>query len=264
MPIIDPERLESIITSALEDFYKRRLDSIDKLKLNDVLKRKNPYLYRAIGYTKANDIVEELLSAYIISSDEGMFGGAFFEKVALESCEGHESGNDSIDIEIHSESTVKAIAVKSGPSVFNSQSKKRQDQAFQKFFKILSKVQKQFDPIVGYCYGNKKSSKTKYIFKELAGQVFWEELTGDSEFYLKLINLMGDKPQEHYPVFREAYGATVNLFLGEFIKEFCFDDGRIDWEKLVKFNSGRKIEKSTKKKKSAAKKKTTREKTKKK
>ncbi len=248
MPIIESEKLETIICDALNDFYKRRLASIDKLKLNDVLKRKNPYLYRAIGYTKASEIVEELLRAYIISSDEGIFGGAFFEKVALESCDGHESGNDSIDIEIHLESTVKAIAVKSGPSVFNSQSKKRQDQAFKKFFKILSKVQKQFDPIVGYCYGNKKSSETKYIFKELAGQVFWEELTGDSEFYLKLIKLMGDKPQEHYPVFREAYGATLNLFLGKFINEFCFEDGRIDWEKLVKFNSGRKIKKSVKKK----------------
>lgn len=252
MPIINSKRLEKIVHSALDEFYERRSNNIAGLKLEKVLKRKNPYLYRAIGYVSANEIVEELLKAYITSSDEGIFGDAFFEKVAEQVSDGHKSMTDSVDIEIHTESGIKAYAVKSGPSVFNSMSKTRQKQAFEECRKRLSKMRKHFEAIVGYSYGNKKQSeKSKMPFKELAGQDFWEYLTGDPDFYLKLITLMGDKPKEHLPAFLESYSAALNRFVRDFIKDFCFEDGRIDWEKLVEFNSGRK---KTKKKAVAKKK----------
>lgn len=238
MPTLNPNKLKKIIHKALEEFYRRRLKNLSGLKLKTVLKRKNPYLYRAIGYVTASEIVEELLKAYITSSDEGIFGDAFFEKVALEASNGNPSMTDSVDVEIHTDKEIKAYAVKSGPSVFNAQSKTRQNQAFEECRKRLSKLRKHFEAIVGYGYGNKKSTKTKYNFKELAGQDFWTDLTGDSEFYLKLIQLMGDKPKEHLPAFRDAYSAALNRFVRDFIDDFCFEDGRIDWEKLVRFNSG--------------------------
>lgn len=31
--------------------------------------------------------------------------------------------------------------------------------------------------------------------------------------------------------------AALNKFTAEFVKDFCFPDGRIDWEKLVRFVS---------------------------
>ena len=57
--------LQNKIAELLDDFYRRRIDKIQTLKLKDALKRKNPYLYRAIGVQKASQIVEELLSAYM-------------------------------------------------------------------------------------------------------------------------------------------------------------------------------------------------------
>lgn len=238
MSVINSKQLEQIVQDALDEFYERRINNINTLKLRNVLKRKNPYLYRAIGYVTANEIVEELMKAYITSSDEGIFGDAFFETVAEQVSDGHKSMTDSVDIEIHTQDGIKAYAVKSGPSVFNAQSKARQNQAFEECRKRLSKMRKHFEAIVGYGYGNKQSKKTKYTFKELAGQDFWEDLTGDSDFYLKLIRLMGQKPKEHLPVFQDAFSAALNRFVRDFINEFCFDDGRIDWEKLVQFNSG--------------------------
>jgi hypothetical protein len=224
----------------LDEFYKRRTDKLSKLKLKTVLKRKNPYLYRALGYGTAPEIVGEILNAFITSSDEGIFGDAFFEQVAVAVSGGTKSLTDSVDLEIHADSGIKAFAVKSGTAVFNSQSKARQNQAFEECRRRLSKLRTHFEAVVGYAYGSKNPGMTKYTFREVAGQAFWEELTGDPEFYLKLINLMGTKPQEHRQQFDEIYNAALNRFVRDFIADFCLEDGRIDWVKLVRFNSAKK------------------------
>jgi hypothetical protein len=76
------QELQDLIAKALKDFYKRRLQRLGKLRLKQVLRRKNPYLYKAVGNRSAAEIVEGILSAYLSSSDEGIFGDAFFEPIA--------------------------------------------------------------------------------------------------------------------------------------------------------------------------------------
>ncbi|WP_336774146.1 PmeII family type II restriction endonuclease [Paenibacillus sp. MMO-58] len=238
--MIDAHQLEEKIGELLDEFYKRRTDKITGLKLKQTLKRKNPYLYRAIGVQKASEIVEGLLSAYMSSSDEGIFGDAFFEPLAKFVSGGVVSPSEGVDVAIETKTTYRAIAVKSGTSVFNAQSKRRQVDDFKALGNRLRKLQKHFDPIVGYSYGKKKQKNVETAaFRELAGQDFWEEITGDSEFYLKIIRLMKNKPQEHLLSYKQHWDAAVNRFTLEFIKGFCDVEGNIDWEKLVRFNSGR-------------------------
>lgn len=74
---------------------------------------------------------------------------------------------------------------------------------------------------------------------ELAGQDFWEELTGDPEFYLKLIHFIDRLPKTHIDAFEAAYQKAENRLIKEFTQLFCGDDGSIDWDALVRFNSGR-------------------------
>jgi hypothetical protein len=74
---MDTKELEVLIAKCLQDFYKRRLEKLEKLKLRTFLKRKNPYLFRAMGMQKASDIVERVLEAYISASDETIFGNVF-------------------------------------------------------------------------------------------------------------------------------------------------------------------------------------------
>lgn len=237
--MIDNDRLEAKISELLDDFYKRRIDKIRTLKLKHALSRKNPYLYRAIGVQKASDIVEGLLTAYMSSSDEGIFGDAFFEPLAKFASGGVVAPSEGVDVARETEGVYSAIAVKSGTNVFNAQSRRRQIDDFKALENRLRKLQKHFDPVVGYCYGKKQQSKnSKAPFRELAGQVFWEMITGDPDFYLKIICLMRDKPQEHLIEYRAAWDAAINRFTNEFFQEFCNEDGSIDWEKLVMFNSG--------------------------
>ena len=44
----------------------------------------------------------------------------------------------------------------------------------------LLKLHKEFDPVLAYSYGKKTSAPNeKKIYREVAGQLFWEEITGD-------------------------------------------------------------------------------------
>ncbi|MCL6616224.1 MAG: cytoplasmic protein, partial [Anoxybacillus ayderensis] len=65
--MIDVNELEAKIAELLDDFYLRRIQKVRTLRLRDALRRKNPYLYRAIGVQKASEIVEGLLLAYMSS-----------------------------------------------------------------------------------------------------------------------------------------------------------------------------------------------------
>ena len=66
---------------------------------------------------------------------------------------------------------------------------------------------------------------------------FGKEITGDENFYLKLITLMKDEPLKRMDKYQHDWDATVNKFTKEFIEDFCLTDGHIDWEKLTKFVS---------------------------
>ncbi len=231
---------EVIVAKLLNDFYVRRIAKLSGLKLRDALKRKNPYLFRAIGMHSAAEIVEGLLKAYMSSSDEGIFGDAFFEPLAKAVSNGTASPSEGADVVIETGNTYKAIAVKSGPSVFNAQSRRRQNQDFLALKSRMIKLQKQFDPIVGYCYGNKKTKPSESVsFRELAGQSFWEELTGDSGFYLQIIDAMRELPARHRQEFIVEWNKAVNRFTRDFIAEYCLTDGTIDWHKLTEMNCGR-------------------------
>lgn len=237
---MDTVQLEALIGELLNNFYTRRISNLNGLDLKKTLKRKNPYLYRAVGVSKASEIVEGILLAYTSSSDEGIFGDAFFEPLAKVVSGGVVSPSEGVDVAVESDTKYMAIAVKSGPAVFNAQSRRRQVDEFKKLKARLAKLQKMFDPVVGYSYGKKKQKKDSTAdFRELSGQAFWEEITGDADFYLKIVRLMQDKPQQHAVEYKQAWDAAVNRFTAAFIQEFCDDRGVILWEKIVEFNSGK-------------------------
>lgn len=232
----------SAIAKALNTFYVTLIEKIDGLDITNVMKRKNPYLYRAKAMENASEIVESVLNAFVSSSEETIFGNCFFEPVAIAASGGKKALAEGIDIMIQDDAsnTIYAIAVKSGPSVFNADSKKRQEQNFIAASKLAQQIKARYEAYIGYCYGKKNDSgkgKPK-IYQELAGKRFWAEITGDEDFYLKIIKFMGTLPEQYVVSYRESYNKAFNRLVREFSTEFCTPDGRIDWEKLVAFNSG--------------------------
>lgn len=234
------EEIVKAIAEALDNFYTSLITKVDALNIKKVLKRKNPYLFRAKAMNGASQIVEAILAAFVSSSEETIFGNVFFEPIATAAAQGQKALAEGVDIMVERDNTIYAIAVKSGTSVFNADSRKKQEQNFMAASKLAQQAKKRFVPIIGYGYGKKKAS-TKGLpkfYEELAGKNFWFELTGDEEFYIKLIRFMAELPEQYVANFDESYQKASNRLVKEFTNEFCNEDGSIDWEKMVEFNSG--------------------------
>jgi hypothetical protein len=247
---LNPEKLESLIKQCLNDFHERRIKTLEKLNLRRVLKRKNPYLFRALGTEQAAEIVKKILEAYVSSSDETIFGDAYFEQIARNLPNIQVSDGKGCDLILNEEKVIHAYALKSGPNPFNSSAKEKQHNEFMELKSRLMKLQKQFDPVLAYAYGRKnKLSSGKYIYRESSGQEFWKEITGDENFYLKLITLMKDEPLKRIDQYQHDWDATVNKFTKEFMEDFCLADGHINWEKLTQFVSASETLKLPKRKK---------------
>lgn len=246
---IDEATIVAEVAKAVEMFYERVIASMDNLDIEKVMKRKNPYLYKVKGVTNVAEIVSATLSAFVSSSEETVFGDAFFEPIALAVSGGTKSMAEGIDIEIHDaeNNSVTVYAVKSGPNVFNAQSRKKQVLSFMNAQVLARQAKERFLAYIGYGYGTKKGKpKTPRIYQELAGQAFWTELTGDPEFYVKLIGYIGDTPQAYIKEFQESYDKAYNRLIRDFTSLFCKEDGSIYWEKLVRFNSGSQKDKTPK------------------
>lgn len=243
MPINENYNEQAIveaIATALDAFYSSLIAKVNSLNIKSIMKRKNPYLFRAKAMNGAAQIVDAILAAFISSSEETIFGNVFFEPIACAAAQGQKALAEGVDIMVERDNTIYAIAVKSGTSVFNADSRKKQEQNFMAASKLAQQAKKRFVAMIGYSYGKKKASSRGLpkFYSELAGKEFWTELTGDEEFYIKLIRLMDRLPEKYVEDFDEAYQKAANRLVKEFTIEFCYDDGGIDWEKLVRFNSG--------------------------
>jgi hypothetical protein len=105
-------------------------------------------------------------------------------------------------------------------------------------------MQKAYDPLLGHGYGRYWSNAGEARnYRDRSGQAFWEELTGDPDFYIKLIALMRNEPLKYKEEFQPIWAGVINKLTLEFSTEFCQADGRIDWVKLVQFVSAKPIEK---------------------
>ena len=90
------------VETNIKTFHAKRLASLDELKLSAILKRKNPYLFKAKNILTAQDIVKALLDAHLSSQEETIFG-EFLEQLAIFICEnvygGTKSAAEGIDLE---------------------------------------------------------------------------------------------------------------------------------------------------------------------
>ncbi len=232
------------IAQKIEVFHKRRLDKLMELRLDEVLRRKNPYLFRAKALETAQELVSSILDAHLSSQEEGIFG-EFLEELARfvsqKSCGGRKSSSSGIDLEFTRDGTYYLVSIKSGPNWGNSQQIERMKDNFRRAARTLRTNNRVATPIVavdGCCYGKDESPDKGEYFK-YCGQRFWEFLSGDTNLYVEIIEPLGQVARQRNVNFLVEYGKVINKFSLEFGKQYCRADGAILWEKLVKFNSGK-------------------------
>lgn len=222
-------------------FHQKRIQSVDKLKLKRVLKRKNPYLFKAKNVLTAEQIIKLLVDAHISSSEEGIFGD-WLEGLAIFINEkvfsGRKSGITGIDLEFDSNGFRNIVTIKSGPNWGNSSQIKKMRSDFITAKKALrtSNSRLNIACINGCCYG-KDNNPDKGDYFKYCGQKFWEFISGNSDLYTDIIEPLGYKAKEKNEEFLQSYAKMINKFTKEFANTFCDNDGNIDWNSLVKFNS---------------------------
>lgn len=222
----------------IQPFYQIRLSRLNELSLRSVLKRKNPYLFKAKNITTAQDFVTELLQAHLSSQEETIFG-TYLEQLAIFVCSkvynGFKSSAGGIDLEFEKDAARYIVAIKSGPNWGNSMQIAKMRLDFQKAKRILGTNTAKTNVIAvnGCCYGrDNRPDKGDYL--KLCGQAFWTFISGDNDLYVKIIEPLDEEVMRENKEFRTEYPRKVNQLTREFLNEFC-NAGDIDWAKLLRF-----------------------------
>lgn len=243
---INLKEVEEYVEKNISLFHKRRLEFVEtKIKFNKILEQKNPYLFKAKNILTAQDLVKGFLDAFLQSQEETLFGD-FIEGLAIFVADkvygAKKTDLVGMDLEFEKDSVMYIVEIKAGWNWGNSSqikqlkinaknAKEKREKETQKTVKILN----------GCCFGKKKNKyPEKDGYQKICGQEFWHLISNEEDFYIEIVEPIGYRAKERNEEFQEAYAILVNKFTMEFAINFC-DDGRINWEKLLQFNSGKKI-----------------------
>ena len=181
-------------------FHEKRIQSVDDLKLSKVLKRKNPYLFKAKHVLTADQIVRGIVDAHISSNEETIFGD-WLEGLAIfinsKVYGGYKSGIVGIDLEFDKDGYRNIVTIKSGPNWGSSSQIIKLAADFKRAKTTLrtSNSQLNIRAINGCCYGrDNKPDKGDYL--KYCGQRFWEYISGNDNLFIEIIEPLGYKAKE--------------------------------------------------------------------
>lgn len=241
MEQISMDEIDAYINVSMVDLQCRRIKALGEIKLDDLL-GKNPFNIRANNILTAADLISGLLEAFLSSSEEKLFGD-FLEELAVfiadKTCAGHKSTAPGIDLEFINNGVYYVVSVKSGPNWGNSSQQKKLEEDLRTAVARLkqSKHAQNIQPVLGICYGK---TRTAYLrgYMKVVGQNFWYLISENRDLYLDIIEPIGYRAREHNQEFEQELSGVKNNFTRLFIERFCDETGRIDWPRLVQFNSG--------------------------
>ena len=245
--VLRPLNLDDVrdyVNDNIGQFHEGRLKKLEGLKLRELLRRKNPYLFRAKNVVTSHDLLDSFLQASLSSSEEERFG-QFLEALAIfvseKTCNGRKSAVPGVDLEFTNDGIQYLVSVKSGPNWGNSA---QQEKLADHFGSAVSRIKQNdrtapVESILGCCYGRLKTKyNKKYGWTKIVGQSFWHFLSDSDGLYEDIIEPIGHMARERNTEFEDGRGALLNKLSLEFSKDFCDEEGHIDWPKLVEFNSG--------------------------
>ncbi len=137
---ITQAQITEYVKKNIPNFHKERLEKLRKLKLQKVLSRKNPYLFKTKGLLTSRELVKAILDAHLSSSEETVLGG-FLEGLAVFICGkvygGGKSAANGIDLEFVKDGRKYFVSIKSGPNWGNSEQIKKLRMVFKKSVKSM-------------------------------------------------------------------------------------------------------------------------------
>lgn len=242
MKILNLDDVRNYVNENIVDFHQRKLKSLEDLKLEKLL-TKNPYLFKAKNLVTPQSLIEDLLNAFLSSSEEKFFGD-FLEGLAVfvaeQTCEGHKSTAQGVDLEFFNKDTHYIVSIKSGPNWGNSSQQDKLEQDLKTAVARLKQSHhaRNIQPVLGICYGKTKTSFIRGYMK-IVGQSFWYLISENPNLYTDIVEPIGHHAEEHNNAFAIEKNKIVSRFTIEMgNKFFNSTTGEVDWIKLIQFNSG--------------------------
>jgi site-specific DNA-methyltransferase (cytosine-N4-specific) len=236
----------------MKPFHAKRLDALQRMRLQDILRKKNPYLFKAKNIETAGDLAHSIIDAFLSSQEETMFGNlleGFAIYVAHKQWGGVKSKRPSLDLEFLRDNCYYIVSIKSGTAWGNSD----QIRAMKTHFKAArvalrnEGISAEIVAVNGCIYGKEhtpykadKEDAEKNYYK-YAGQEFWRFLSGDDTLYQEIIAPIHEQASQQDFLFRNAYTAKINELTREFSVNFLDASNQIDWVKLVNMYPGARM-----------------------
>ena len=195
MNTISQEKIIEYISKEIVNFHDNKLKCLQQLNLKSILKKKNPYLFKAKNINIATDLICELTDAVLSASEEKIFGD-FLEDLAIfianKIYSGRKSSSTGIDLEFVKDNIHFLVSIKSGPNWGNSSQQNKQQIDFQKAVAVLKQSRHSINvnPVLGICYGKTKTNHLRGYLK-IVGQSFWHFLSGNENLYTDIIEPLG-------------------------------------------------------------------------
>lgn len=241
---------EYIANSVMKPFYESRIEKLSDLNLLTILKRKNPYLFKAKNIETSGEFIKYILDAYLSSQEETMFGN-LLEKLAIFICNKTYDGRKaqqgvlkSVDLEFERDKKYFIVGIKSGIYWGNKDQIDRMKSNFKIAKSILKKagMKKEIIAVNGCIYGKdnkpfKENDDPQQNYYKICGQEFWELISGDNELYKKIILPLDKEAKKRSDHFKEVYAEKSNELIKDFSDTFLTRKGSIDWEKMIDFVS---------------------------
>ena len=140
MKPITAEDINGYVSANISTFHQKRIARLQTLKLQTVLKKKNPYLFKTKYLLTAEQIIRSITDAFISSNEETIFGD-WLEGLALfinqKTYQGWKSGIPGIDLEFDNDDVRYIVTIKSGPNWGNSSQIAKMKTDFAKAMKTL-------------------------------------------------------------------------------------------------------------------------------
>ena len=239
------DKIDQYLESLLKEYYANKLIGLASYKLIKEIKRKNPYLLSASGFTTPQALIDNIIESKIQTSDETNFGKTIFEPLAIKISGGRKSAVLGVDLEIIKDGKLYLVAVKSGTAIFNAASRAKQRDYFNTALKTLKTSGQNDDlypvAIVGYCYGRKnkkKNAKSADNFEELAGEKFWEFLSGgNKDLYLQIVKTISIAQLEVANKFQPEIEILKKRWMKEISEMNLSYEDEINWENVTKMIS---------------------------
>ncbi len=241
MKPIDLNDVIMYVEEHIDIFHKKRISSLDTLSLDKIIKRKNPYLFKAKHVLTSEEIVRGFVDAHLSSNEETLFGD-WLEGLAIfinnSVYGGWKSGIPCIDLEFDDDGIRYIVNIKSGPNWGNSSQIAKMKADFKTAQRTLRTSHSKLNIVCvnGCCYG-RDSKPDKGDYYKYCGQKFWKFISGNEHLYTDIIAPLGHNAKARNEDFMASYSKRINVFTLEFGRLFCDSNGAIDWEKFVRFNA---------------------------